>query len=104
MAQPKGSNGPTIRTHREHALLELIDATDDHIVVAQALDAIERAVAHARRRLGAANKRVAGAYDHSATAQAREDDGPAPTPLAQVIQFPTRRRPVPPLTPIAVAA
>ena len=104
MPQPKGSNGISVRAQREHALLELVDATHDHIGVSMALDAVDRAVAHARRRLGAANKHTAGAYDYSAVAQAREDNGPAPTPLAQVIQFPTRRRPQPPSAPIAAVA
>lgn len=104
MPQPKGSNGVSIRAQREFALLELVDATDDHIGVALALDAIERAVAHARRRLGAANKRTAGAYDYIAVAQAREDNGPTPTPLADVVQFPARRRPQPPTAPAKTAA
>jgi len=104
MPQPKGSNGQTPRTKRELAALELIDQADDHGEVFAALAAVDRATAHARRRIGAAQKRTVKAYTLVTTAQADEDNGPEPTPLAEIIQFPGRRRPQPPTAPMAAVA
>lgn len=104
MPQPKGSNGPTPRTMRELAALDLIDQHHDLIEVHNALQVVERTAAHCRRRLGTIAARGARAHDQIATAQARED-GTTATPMAQIIAFPARRGPEPPTAPqIARAA
>ena len=87
MPQRKGSNGATPRTKRELASLELIDQADDHDNLFAALDAIVVAVAHARRRLGAAQKHTVRAYEYVTGAQA-DEDGTTATPLADIIPFP----------------
>lgn len=104
MPHPKGSNGQTPRTKRELAALELIDQTDDHGAIENALDAIVVAVAHARRRIGTAQKRTATAYSLVTTAQADEDGGPTPTPLAEIVPFPAHRGPEPSAPHHAMAA
>lgn len=92
MPQPKGSNGPTARTLRELATLDLVDQADTLAGIPDVLDAMERAVAHLRRRIGAAATHGHRAHARIARAQGMED-GYTPTPLAEVIPFPGADRP-----------
>lgn len=104
MPQHKGSNGPTPRTMREYAVLDLIDQHHDIAEVFNALHVVEQTAAHCRRRMGTIAGRGARAHDQIANAQAHED-GTTATPMAQIIQFPARRNPEPPTAPQqAVAA
>lgn len=100
---PRGGRPLTPRALRELATLDLVDQSHLLVEAPAALDAIERTVAHLRRRIGAAATHGHRAHLRVVQAQAREDDTVA-TPLAEVLQLPERRTPEPPSAPFAVAA
>lgn len=107
-APRRGNNGNhrplSDRALRDLSVLDMVEAAAEMVAIDTDHQAITHLQARVARRERKVNTLVHRAHMRMTLAQAREDNGPAPTPLADVIAFPARRTPQPPTAPMAVAA